>query len=143
MKKYNLIALTNRISDTAHKRIVQELENRGIYGIVPSHGGILMLLFSGEKYTMKEIADRIHRTKPTVTVLVDKLIDYGYVKREKSPDDGRITYLLLTQKGLDLKPAFLAVSEKLNALVYKDLSDMEAEYLENMLEQIKQNLYLV
>ena len=140
MKKHNLIALANRISDAAHKQIVRELESRGIYGIVPSHGGILMLLFSGEKYTMKEIADKIHRTKPTVTVLVDKLIDYGYVKREKSLNDGRITYLLLTQKGLALKPIFFAVSEKLNTLVYRGLSDAEAEYIENMLEKIKQNL---
>lgn len=140
MKQNNVIALTSRITEKAHRLIVQELEARGITGIVPSHGGILVHLFSGEKYTMKDLAEKIHRTKPTVTILIDKLVKLGYVTKEKSNEDSRVTFIGLTAKGLDLKPSFVEISERLNRIVYKDLSDEEAQYLEATLTKVSQNL---
>jgi DNA-binding Lrp family transcriptional regulator len=67
---------------------------------------------------MKDLADKIHRTKPTVTVLVDKLVELGYVTKEKSYEDSRVTYISLTEKGAALKPVFTEISDTLNALVY-------------------------
>jgi DNA-binding MarR family transcriptional regulator len=140
MKQGNLIALVSRISEKAHKLIVRELESHGIGGIVPSHGDILAQLLNGEKYTMKDLAEKIHRTKPTVTVLIDKLVNLGYVTKEKSSEDSRVTFIGLTEKGLGLKPSFIEISERLNAVVYKELSDEEAEYLEAALERINRNI---
>lgn len=140
MRKNNVVALTSRITEKAHKLIIRELESNGIHGIVPSHGGILAMLFSETKYTMKELADRINRTKPTVTVLVDKLVELGYVTKEKSVEDSRVTYISLTDKGAGLQPIFAAVSDKLNAVVYQNLSDAEAELVEKLLGRISQNL---
>jgi len=139
MKK-NVIALASRITEKSHRLIVRELEARGIEGIVPSHGGILGNLFTGEKYTMKGLAEKIHRTKPTVTVLIDKLVSLGYVTKEKSIKDSRVTFIRLTPTGLDLKPVFIEVSEIVNAIVYKDLSEEEVNSVEAILEKIKQNL---
>lgn len=140
MKKNNAIALSSRITEKAHRLIIRELESSGITGIVPSHGGILLLLFNGEKYTMKDIADKIHRTKPTVTVLVDKLVELGYVTKEKSSEDSRVTFIRITDRGMGFKPIFDEVSAKLNAVVYNGISDEEAEYLETVLEKISCNL---
>jgi len=140
MKQKNVIALASRITEKAHKIIIRELESYGINGIVPSHGGILGLLFSREGYTMKDLAEKIHRTKPTVTVLVDKLVNLGYVTKEKSFEDGRVTFIKLTEKGLALEPSFIAISEKLNEVVYHGFSDAEAEDVEKALEKLKHNL---
>lgn len=137
MRKNNLIALVSRLSEAANRFIVKELESRGIEGIVPSHGDILALLFAGEHLSMQEIAAKIRRTKPTVTVLVNKLVELGYVTKEKSDTDSRVTHIALTAKGEALKPAFEAVSESLNALVYRDLADDEAEKLEATIESIR------
>ncbi|AIF53097.1 MarR family winged helix-turn-helix transcriptional regulator [Pelosinus sp. UFO1] len=140
MRQGNAIALLSRITEKAHRLIIQELEAHGIDGIVPSHGSILVHLLTGEKYTMKDLAEKIHRTKPTVTVLVDKLVNLGYVTKEKSNEDSRVTFIKLTEKGLGLRTSFNAISEKLNAVVYKDLADEEAEYFEATLRKINQNL---
>lgn len=140
MKQGNAIALLSRITEKAHKLIVQELEAHGIDGIVPSHGSILVHLLTGEKYTMKELAEKIHRTKPTVTVLVDKLVNLGYVTKEKSNEDSRVTFITLTEKGLGLRTSFHTISETLNAVVYKDLSGEDAEYFEAILQKINRNL---
>lgn len=140
MKQGNAIALLSRITEKAHKLIVQELEAHGIDGIVPSHGSILVHLLTGEKYTMKDLAEKIHRTKPTVTVLIDKLVNLGYVTKEKSNEDSRVTFIALTEKGLGLRTSFNTISETLNAIVYKDLSEEDAEYFEATLQKISRNL---
>jgi MarR family transcriptional regulator, organic hydroperoxide resistance regulator len=140
MKTGNAIALISRIREKANAFIMRELGSHGLEAIVPSHGDILVSLFSGEKYTMKELAERIHRTKPTVTVLIDKLVEHGYVVKEKSATDNRVTYIKITEKGLALKPTFDAISEKLNAIIYGSLTDEEAKYMEDMLCKIFQRL---
>ena len=139
MKKQNVIALTSRISEQAHRFLVQELEQRGVRGIVPSHGGIMSLLFTGKLYTMKEIAEKIHRTKPTVTVLVDKLVQFGYVKKMRNAEDSRSTVLGLTEAGKKLEPVFEEVSRAMNAVVYQGLSEEEALQAERLLEKIRRN----
>lgn len=139
MKKQNVIALTSRISEQAHRFLVQELEQRGVRGIVPSHGGIMSLLFTGNLYTMKEIAEKIHRTKPTVTVLVDKLVQFGYVKKMRNAEDSRSTVLGLTEAGKKLEPVFEEVSRAMNAVVYQGLSEEEALQAERLLEKIRRN----
>ena len=89
---------------------------------------------------MKEIADKIHRTKPNVTVLVNKLERLGYVKREDSKTDSRYTYIVLTQKGKKFEPVFKKISISLNNKIYKNLSETETEQLDNILKKINNNL---
>ena len=134
------ISLISRIRENANKFICKELKTSGITGIVPSHGDIMAVLFKSHKCTMKELAANIRRTKATLTVLVDKLEKIGYVKREKSSQDSRVTYITLTKKGLDLKPVFEDISKKLNNLVFTDISEKEGETLHKILEKINKNL---
>lgn len=140
MRQKNIIALISRIAEKSHKLIVQELKAHGLEGIVPSHGDILIHLLTGKDYTMQELAKKIHRTKPTVTVLIDKLVNQGYVAKEKSLEDNRVTFIRLTAKGWQLKPSFLKISGRLNAIVYQGLSEQEAEYLETSLDILNRRL---
>ncbi len=140
MKKGNALALISRIREKANRFIVSELENHGIKGIVPSHGDILVILFQEEKCSMKDLANRINRTKPTVTVLVEKLMEYGFVEREKSRTDNRVTYVKLTNKGIELKPIFDDISKKIDALFYGDLNDGEPEIFEKLLLKVNSKL---
>ena len=89
---------------------------------------------------MKEIAIKIHRTKATVTVLVDKLEKMGLVIREKSNYDTRVVYLSLTLKGLELKPIFEKISNELNSFLYKNFSSQDIFQLENLLEKMLKNI---
>ncbi|WP_428738890.1 MarR family winged helix-turn-helix transcriptional regulator [Sulfurimonas sp.] len=138
MKK-NLVALSSRVVDNAHKLIVAELKKHGIEGVVPSHGSVLQLLYMKKEVTMKEVADFLHKTKPTVTVLVNKLETLGYLYREKSLSDNRITYIKLTKKGEELEPIFENVSTTLNKQVYENLSQEESEVVEKILAKVLKN----
>ena len=136
MEQKNMIALMSRITELTNRMFIDELKAHGIKGIVPSHGGIMMRLFSGKQYTMQEMAAAIHRTKPTVTVLVGKLEAQGYVRKEKSVQDSRVTFLQITEKGKALEPAFQEISAKVNALVYQGLSADEAQQMTGRLLQM-------
>ncbi len=132
----NLLSLISKIHENGNRFITDELNKNGAVGLVPSHGDILVCLYQNDKMTMKDIADRIHRTRPTVTVLVDKLEKLGYLKREISQEDSRYTYIVLTEKGQDFKPIFEKISEDLNNMLYKNLSVEESNILENLLKKI-------
>ena len=132
----NLLALISKIHDKGNRLIIEELKRNGADGLVPSHGDILVCLYQNDKMTMKEIADKIHKTRPTVTVLVDKLEKLGYIKREVSEKDNRYTYIYLTKKGQEFKPVFEQISNDLTDMLYKNLSDKEADILEELLKRI-------
>ncbi|MFF2528333.1 MarR family winged helix-turn-helix transcriptional regulator [Brevibacillus sp. NPDC058079] len=138
MIKGNAASLISHIRDAVNKFIISELEKHGVEGIVPSHGDILLCLYKHDNVTMKELAEYIHRTKPTVTVLVNKLVACGYVIREKDVNDNRITYIKLTQRGMELQPIFQEVSNRIREMMYGGLSEAEGELLENLLEKVLQ-----
>ena len=131
-----MLSLVSKIHEKGNRFIIEELKNNGAEGLVPSHGDILVCLYKNGKMTMKDIANCIHRTKPTVTVLVDKLEKLGYLKREASVEDNRSTNIVLTQKGEDFKVIFEKISKELNKMLYKNLSPEESELIEKLLKKI-------
>lgn len=138
--QYNLVSLISRIKESANNLIINELKLAGYENIAPSHGDILALLYQFEDITMREIANKIHRTKATVTVLIDKLEKLGLVIRIKSTADNRCTFVKLTAEGKKFKPIFEKISKNLNSKVYVNLTEKQAQLLENLLEQVKKNL---
>lgn len=141
MSNYNncmsaILSLISKIHEKGNRFIIEELKNNGAEGLVPSHGDILVCLYKNSKMTMKDIANCIHRTKPTVTVLVDKLEKLEYLKREASDEDSRCTYIVLTQKGEDFQTTFEKISKNLNEMLYKNLSPEESELMEKLLRKV-------
>ena len=140
MKTDHVIVLISTIRDKANKLIDKELRSRNISGLAPSHGAILFELFRSETVSMMEIAKRINRDKSTVTALVKKLIDLGYVERVKDPNDSRVTLVELTKKGRELKPDFDEISKILLERIYKSHSTQEKEGIIRGLERLLNNL---
>ncbi|QKE76164.1 MarR family transcriptional regulator (plasmid) [Arthrobacter citreus] len=136
MIKYNTASIVGKIRDAVNNLILTELNNHGVNGIAPSHGDILVCLYEKNGLSVKELAGKIHRTQPTVTVLVDKLQKLGYVVRIKSKEDSRVTLVNLTELGISLKPIFNDISDKLNTVIYGDLITEEKERLEYLLEKV-------
>lgn len=133
------LSLSSKIREAGNAFLIKKLKEQGLDSLAPSHGDILAVLYKYEKLTMKEIADKIHRTKATVTVLIDKLEKENLVKREKSTADNRSTYIVLTQKSIDLKPVFGKIAEELNAMLYKGFTKEEAKQIDLLLEKMLKN----
>jgi DNA-binding MarR family transcriptional regulator len=140
MRTDHIISLISRTRDKANRLILEELKRRDIRGLAPSHGDILNLLYQLQSTSMVEIAEKIGRNKATVTALVGKLKDLGYVETGRDPEDGRVTRVALTNKGWGLKQDFEEVSQVLIQRVYDGLSEQEKEVIVHGLEKIRDNL---
>lgn len=132
----HLLSLISKIHEKGNRFIIDELKKNGITELAPSHGDILFCLYKNGKMTMKDIALCIHRTKPTVTVLVNKLEKLNYLKKDLSSEDNRYTYVTLTEKGEKFKFIFEEISNKLNNMLYENITDNEAIILEKLLTKI-------
>lgn len=139
MNTTDVISLISKIREKVNRLIVLEMSKHGIEGIVTSHGDIINALFKKPRLTMAEIAEKIGRDKSTVTVLVDKLVRFGYVTKERDTEDTRVVYVTLTQKGHELKPIFEAISRELLDVFYLDISEKEKEELCKILNKIYNN----
>ncbi len=134
-----LISLISKIREKVNHLIISELAVHGVEGIVTSHGDIIYALIQKPKMTMAEIAAKIGKDKSTVTALVDKLVKLGYVSKERGTEDTRIIYVTLTRKGLDLKPVFDEISQKVLDVFYADVSEKEKEGIFQILNKIYNN----
>lgn len=109
----NFVSALSRTLAAANDCLLALLAEAGLRDLAPSHGDILMHLFTEEPVTMQRLAQAIHRDPSTVTALVRKLAQAGYVATCKSDADRRVTEVTLTEKGAALRPAFDAISRQL------------------------------
>ena len=131
----NLGQLLSRAHERSRRWLADRLAEAGLEGLAPSHGDVLACLFDRGEATMHELAAFARRTKPTTTVLVDKLAALGYVERAKSGEDARSVVVRLTPAGEALRPAFRAISRRFRAFLYDGLTREESETLERLLEK--------
>ncbi len=135
-----IITFMSMIRSKAHNLIMSEFKKNDIEGLAPSHAAILNLLYrTGDKLKMNDIAEKIGRDKSTLTVLINKLARLKYVKRVKSKDDSRSTYIVLTQKGLDLKPIFTQIADLMIETAFRNFTDKEKYLLMEKLDKLYNN----
>ena len=85
-------------------RLSRVLENHTATDLSLSQYRVLGLLASGHERA-GDLAARLAVTKPTLTALVDGLVDRGYVVREALPGDRRAVRVAITDGGRDAAEA--------------------------------------
>jgi len=120
--------------------IEKKLPENGLDGLIPSHGNILTALYENNgKLTMKRIAEITGKDKSTITPLVNKLLELGYITKVKDETDKRITYIILTSEGNQIKDKYKAISNEVYSTAYKDFSQEEKEIFLKLLKKINNN----
>lgn len=137
----NTISLIATARAEANAYIKRELKKHGLHGLVPTHGNIIFALLSKGQMTMKDLAAVIRRDKSTVTTLVTKLEKHGYVERITCPDDNRVIFVRLTERGQQLRESFEAISKGLNETGLRGFSSSEQEHLAKLLNKIIKNFF--
>lgn len=136
----NLHALVSRVRERIDRLLVRELEKNDVRGLVPSHGQVLVNLFYHPQLTMTDLARRIDRDKSTLTALVDKLVELGYVEKFKDQGDQRVTWVRATPQGRSLIPVFKRMQETYMSTLFNGLSPQEQKTLVQLLARVYRNL---
>ncbi|WP_322487951.1 MarR family transcriptional regulator [Chloroflexus sp.] len=71
----------------------------GEWGLSMSHLRLLGLLVPDRELSMRELAEALGITPPSLTALTRRLVQNGLVERRPHPDDSRITLLALSEAG--------------------------------------------
>lgn len=135
-----IIYFISRTKATMIKFIDNKLKENNLEELIPTHGNILTSLYeSNGKLTMKEISKKIGKDKSTVTSLVNKLIQLGYIDKEKCSKDKRITYISLTQKAKSIEPTFNFISSQVKETAYNNFTEEEKIEFLRLLKKLNTN----
>jgi DNA-binding MarR family transcriptional regulator len=86
--------------------------------------------------TSADLADILGVTRPSVSAIVKKLVDTGYLTKTKSKIDGRVYYLHLTDKGLRFNELHSEVHQILARRITENLKQDEIEALAVLLGKL-------
>ena len=88
-------------------------------GVLPSYirylERIIELQEVHEKVKVSDLSSALNLPRPGVTRTVNSMVEKGYLNKMSSKEDGRVTYIEISDKGMDL-------FEKFNRDFFKDLS---------------------
>ena len=65
----------------------------------PGRTVVLGMLAGNEGITQRDLAEKMHLARPTVTIMLQKMEHEGLVERWDDPDDQRLTRIRLTEDG--------------------------------------------
>jgi DNA-binding MarR family transcriptional regulator len=103
-----------------------------------SHVSLHTLKFVAEKKdpTMKEIADHLTITPPSVTAIIEPLVEARYLLRDLDKTDRRIIRLSITEKGTELLKKCLNQARKKLMSIFDKMDETEIDNLHSGLAHL-------
>ena len=90
--------------------------------------------------TMSTLADSLHVRMPTVTGIIDRLVQSGHVRRLPTPEDRRQVLIELTPRGQRFFQQFEAVIRRRWAEVLRSLEPKELEAFHQVVTKLRAKL---
>ena len=94
----------------------------------------MMALWENESMNVRELGNCLFLDSGTLTPLLKKLENKGYIKRSRSKEDERNLIVTLTDKGWDLREEMLSIPRSMASCV--DLEPEEAADLYRLLYKV-------
>ena len=103
----------------------------------------LLVLWEKDGVSVSEIGSKLMLDNGTLSPMLKKMEQSGYIERNRSKDDDRVVIITLTQKGIDLQEQAKDIPEKVGSCIdlpiekARELYDLLYELLENQKGQSK------
>lgn len=130
--KYDLLKLENQICFPlyacakevikAYKPYLDELDLTYTQYIT------MMVMWEHKELRVKDVGKRLYLDSSTLTPLLKRLEEKGYVTRRRSTDDERDLIVTITDKGEGLKDKAVTVPERLSSCIEMDPEKMQILY---------------
>lgn len=133
-----LIAKVHQVAGRIFNRLLRQYDIE----INSAQGRIMFVLWRNEKISIKELSEKTSLKKSTMTGMLDRLEENGYIKRIPSKEDRRKIIIKRTEKDIALEKKYIEVSQEMTKIYYDGFSDADKERFENYLGRILNNLVL-
>ena len=87
--------------------------------------------------TFSRLAEITRNSKPTITEMINRFVRMECVFRERCPDDGRILYIRLTEKGQKIAKAEQAAMQRVIERMMNSLDEHELDLLVEILQKVR------
>lgn len=89
----------------------------------------MMVLWEHKTIGVKELGGHLYLDSGTLTPLLKRLENKGFVRRERRTEDERLVNIVLTKKGEELKEKAAVLPLKMRDCVSLDQNDAQALYI--------------
>ncbi|NLK44930.1 MAG: MarR family transcriptional regulator [Tissierellia bacterium] len=128
-----LLVVMLRAAQTVEDLVKKDMRT---YGINPTEFAVLELLYSKGDQPIQKIGEKILLASSSITYVVDKLEEKGFVERIDSSDDRRVKFASLTKKGKVFMAEVFPKHEKRIEEIFSILNDEERDLAIKLLKKI-------
>jgi len=118
---------------------LQELFNQDGLDLTKEQMIVLKRLHNNDGLSQNELAFLTLRNKSSLTRLLSKMEQKGYISRQQSKEDKRINNVFLTQKGKEIFVLTKPVIKKMITKMEKDITASEKKQIIRILKKIQSN----
>ncbi len=132
--------LNDLLNDTIHLHHHLAWERLSALGVYRGQPRLLKILLRNDGKSKKELYKEMNLAPPTLSKMVDRLSNSGFVYTEKDKEDQRVTRVYLTNKGKTIMNEVNEAIIDINKVVFAGFSDDELAALQVLLKKMKNNL---
>ena len=132
--------LVARIHQVGGSISAKKLKEYDINEINPAQGRILCVLWENDGIPVRALAEKTLLEKSTLTSMLDRLEEMGFITRVPSKEDRREILIWRTEKDKAFQKLYYEVSAEMSGVSYRGLSVQEIDHLEARLQKILDNL---
>lgn len=116
------------------------LKDYGIDNFNGPQGRILYVLWQQDNLSISEIGSRTSLAKTSLTTMLDRMEERGYIQRNNAPNDRRQILITLTDKAKSLNSKYNEVTDHMNQIFYEGFSDEAIKAFDDNLQHVLENL---
>lgn len=119
-------------------KAVQELITSDIasYGMRTSDFVIMETLYHKGRQTIRQIADAVLIKTGSITYVIDKLEDKGWLTRSDCKEDRRVVYIELTDEGKRVMDTIFPQHQLVIEDVFSELTEQEQDIFIDLLKRV-------
>ena len=85
---------------------------------------------------LSELATELNLSKPSITAIIDKFEEKGFIRKVKSDEDRRVSHIHMAQKGKEIEKVHSKIHMRISNMFTSKLTEGELKSLINLLSKI-------
>ncbi len=138
---FNIDDCIGFITSKAAKNLADEFNRRlQEHGITRVQWIALFYIGKSDSMSQKELSDLMNVKESSMVRLIDRMEKEKLVVRKKNINDRRITSIVLTDKGINLRNELLPLGEQFQKDATRGISNEELDNFKKVLEKMVNNI---
>ena len=85
---------------------------------------------------LSELATELNLSKPSITAIIDKFEEKGFIRKVKSDEDRRVSHIHMAKRGKEIEKVHSEIHTRISDMFTSKLTENESKSLINLLSKI-------